>query len=155
VFVRLSREWGLFERLLGLFGSYPFRCQTCAHRFFVRQPGQIYSAKGDKREYTRVPAEFSLTFRGKQGDGKGRLVDLAIRGCAMETDEVVKRGEVLQVTLKMPNARPPVDIEAAVVRYSQGIRLGLEFLRMGEKSEKELREFVQERLDRHKATQGA
>ena len=140
---------------MSLFGSYPFRCQTCAHRFFVRQPGQIYSDKGDKREYARVPAEFSLTFKGKQVDGKGRLVDLAIRGCAMETDEVVKRGDVLQVTLKMPNGRPPVDIEAAVVRYSQGIRLGLEFLRMGEKSEKELREFVQERLDRNKAAQGA
>ena len=102
-----------------------------------------------------MPAEFSLTFKGKQVDGKGRLVDLAIRGCAMETDEVVKRGEVLQVTLNMPDARPPVDIEVAVVRYSQGIRLGLEFLRINEKSEKELREFVEERLDRNKANQGA
>jgi len=55
----------------------------------------------------------------------------------------------------MPDARPPVDIEVAVVRYSQGIRLGLEFLRINEKSEKELREFVEERLDRNKANQGA
>ena len=143
------------ERFFGFFGSYPFRCQSCAHRFFVRQPGQVYNAQGDKREYARVPAEFSLTFKGKQVDGRGRLVDLAIRGCAMETDEVVKRGEVLQVTLKMPNARPPVDIEVAVVRYSQGIRLGLEFLRINEKSEKELREFVEERLNRNRAPQGA
>jgi c-di-GMP-binding flagellar brake protein YcgR len=102
-----------------------------------------------------VPAEFSLTFKGTKVDGKGRLVDLAIRGCSMETDDVVKRGDVLQVTLKMPNARPPVDIEAAVVRYSQGVRLGLEFLRIDEKSEKELREFVGERLDRKKANHEA
>lgn len=137
------------------FETYPFRCQSCGHRFFVRQRGQSYSPEGDKREYTRVQAEFSLTFKGKQVEGKGRLVDLAIRGCAMETDCSINRGDVLQVTLKMPNAQPPVDIEAAVVRYNQGIRFGLEFLRISEKSEKELREFVEGRLDRVKATQGA
>jgi c-di-GMP-binding flagellar brake protein YcgR len=73
----------------------------------------------------------------------------------METDVVLHRGDVVQVTLKMPNAQPPVEIEAAVVRYNQGIRFGLEFLRISEKSEKELREFVEGRLDRLKATQEA
>ena len=73
----------------------------------------------------------------------------------METDQVLGRGDVLQVTLKMPNARSPVDIDAAVVRFSQGIRIGLEFLRINEKSEKGLREFVEERLARQKTSQEA
>lgn len=73
----------------------------------------------------------------------------------METDQVLGRGDILQVTLKIPNARPSVDIDAAVVRFSQGIRIGLEFLRINEKSEKELREFVEERLGRQKTSQEA
>ena len=151
----MSRQWGLIERLLSRFETYPFRCQSCAHRFFVRQVGQTYSPESDRREYARVKAEFSVTFKGKQIEGKARLVDLSLRGCAMETDHVPGRGEILQLTLKMPNARPSIDIEAAVVRFSQGIRVGMEFLRINEKSEKELREFVEERLARMKATQEA
>ena len=117
--------------------------------------GQTYLPESDKREYARVKAEFTLTFKGTQVEGKGRLVDLSIRGCSLETDQIPRRGDILQLTLKMPNARPPVDIEAAVVRFTQGIRVGMEFLRINEKSEKELREFVEERLARQKATQEA
>jgi hypothetical protein len=152
--VRISRQWGLIESLLSRFEIYPFRCQSCGKRFFVRQVGQVYSSEGDKREYSRVKAEFSLTFKVKDIEGRGRLIDLSLRGCAMESDQELKRGDVLQVTLKMPNARPPVEIETAVVRYSQGIRHGLEFLTIKEKCEKDLREFVEERLDRKKAPQG-
>ena len=115
--------------------------------------GQTYLPESDKREYARVKAEFTLTFKGTQVEGKGRLADLSIRGCSLETDQIPRRGDILQLTLKMPNARSPVDIEAAVVRFTQGIRVGMEFLRINEKSEKELREFVEERLARMKATQ--
>jgi c-di-GMP-binding flagellar brake protein YcgR len=114
----------------------------------------VYSPEGDKREYSRVKAEFSLSFKVKEIDCRGRLVDVSLRGCAMESDQELKRGDILQVTLKMPNGKPPVEIEAAVVRYSQGIRHGLEFLTIKEKSEKDLREFVEERLDRKKVPQG-
>ena len=152
--MRISRQWGLIESLLSRFEIYPFRCQSCGKRFFVRQVGQVYSPEGDKREYSRVKAEFSLTFKVKDIEGRGRLIDLSLRGCAMESDQELKRGDVLQVTLKMPNARPPVEIETAVVRYSQGIRHGLEFLTIKEKCEKDLREFVEERLDRKKVPHG-
>jgi hypothetical protein len=101
-----------------------------------------------------VKAEFSLSFRVKDMEVRGRLVDVSLRGCAMESDQELKRGDILQVTLKMPNGKPPVEIEAAVVRYSQGIRHGLEFLTIKEKSEIDLREFVEERLDRKKVPQG-
>jgi c-di-GMP-binding flagellar brake protein YcgR len=117
--------------------------------------GQTYRPENDKREYTRVKAEFTLTFKGPQIEGKGRLVDLSIRGCSLETDQIPRRGDILQLTLKMPHARPPVDIGTAVVRFTQGIRVGIEFLRINEKSEKELREFVEERLVPQKATQEA
>ena len=115
--------------------------------------GQTYLPVSDKREYARVKAELTLTFKGTQVEGQGRLVDLSIRGCSLETDQIPRRDDILQLTLKMPNERPPVDIEAAVVRFTQGIRVGMEFLRINEKSEKELREFVEERLARMKATQ--
>jgi c-di-GMP-binding flagellar brake protein YcgR len=144
--VRLSRQRGLIERILGLFHTYPFRCQTCGHRFFARQPGKVYDAETDKREYARIRAQFSLMFKNKDTEGKGRLADLSIRGCAFESDTPLIKGEVLQVMLKMPDGRPPVEIEAAVVRYAQGIRFGMEFLRMHEKAEKALRQFVEERL---------
>jgi c-di-GMP-binding flagellar brake protein YcgR len=139
---------------LSRFEIYPFRCQSCGKRFFVRQVGQVYSPEGDKREYSRVKAEFSLTFKVKDMESRGRLVDLSLRGCAMESDHELKRGDVLQVTLKMPNGKQPVEIDTAVVRYSQGIRHGLEFLTIKDKSEKDLREFVEERLDRKKVPQG-
>jgi c-di-GMP-binding flagellar brake protein YcgR len=144
--VRFSRQRGLVERILSLFRIYPFRCQVCGHRFFKRRPGKVYNTETDKREYARVRAQFSLTFKSKDTEGRGRLADLSIRGCAFESDTPLVKGEVLQVTLKMPDGRPSLDIEAAVVRYAQGIRFGLEFLRMPEKAEKALRQFIEERL---------
>jgi hypothetical protein len=66
----------------------------------------------------------------------------------METNVVPARGQVVRLTLRMPDGRNPLDIEAAVVRYVQGSRVGVEFLRIAEKPEAELRDFVQERLRR-------
>jgi c-di-GMP-binding flagellar brake protein YcgR len=106
----------------------------------------VYSTESDKREYARVRAQFSLVFKGTQSEGKGRLVDVSIRGCAFESDTPLIKGEVLQVTLKMPDGRQAVEVEAAVIRYAQGIRFGMEFLRMADRAEKALREFVEERL---------
>jgi c-di-GMP-binding flagellar brake protein YcgR len=144
--VRLSRQSGVIERTLSLFHMYPFRCQVCGHRFLTRQPGKTYNAESDKREYARVRAQFPLMFKSKDTEGKGRLSDLSIRGCAFESDTPLIKGEVVQVILKMPDGRPPVEIEAAVVRYAQAIRFGIEFLRMPENAEKALRQFVEERL---------
>ena len=148
--MRLSRQWGVVERLLSLVQTYPFRCQVCGHRFYRRQPGKAYTTEADKREYSRVRAQFSLLFKNKDTDGKGRLVDLSIRGCAFESDIPLIKGDILQVTLKMPDGRPPLEIEAAVVRYAQGIRFGMEFLRMQDRAEKALRQFVEERLQQQR-----
>jgi PilZ domain-containing protein len=120
----------------------------CGHHFFVRQPGKIYSPEEDKREYVRVRVQCLLTFTGKDIEGDGQLIDLSLRGCGMETNVVPSRGQVMRLTLRMPDGRNPLDIEAAVIRYVQGSRVGVEFLRIAEKPEAELRDFVQERLRR-------
>jgi hypothetical protein len=131
---------------LAHFFFYPFRCQTCGHRFYVRQAGKTYEAGSDKRQNLRVPAQFPVSFRGKQVEGKGTLIDVSVRGCALQTNASLSRGDVLQVTFRMTDGRPSLDIDAAVVRYIQGVRVGLEFVRIAEKPDQELREFVESRL---------
>ena len=96
-------------------------------------------------ELARVDSSVAITVGASVALGGAPL--LLARG------QIPRRGDILQLILKMPNARSPVDIEAAVVRFTQGIRIGMEFLRINEKSDKELREFVEERLARQKATQ--
>jgi hypothetical protein len=59
--------------------------------------------------------------------GEGSLMDLSIRGCRIESFIAVKPGATLEVRIDAIDHCPPIQIQAAVVRWSREGQFGLEF----------------------------
>ena len=60
-------------------------------------------------------------------DGEGSLLDLSIKGCRIESLIDVKPGATLEVRIEVGEHCPPIQIQAAVVRWSREREFGLEF----------------------------
>ena len=62
--------------------------------------------------------------------GEGVGLDLSVRGCLISSPTQVTRGTELQLHLILPenDHYSPVDIERAVVRWTEGNEFGVEFL---------------------------
>lgn len=130
-FTRRARRRSAWEHALSLLYAYPFRCQLCTHRFVRFQWGAKYTrGTPDQREYCRVLVSMPVLFSRGREETSGMIVNLSMRGCALESSEPLQSGEILSLNMKGGNGFPPITIEAAVVRCCQKQRAALEFLRM-------------------------
>jgi hypothetical protein len=59
--------------------------------------------------------------------GTGSVVDLSIRGCRIESLIDVQPGSSLEVRIEAVAHELPIQIQAAIVRWSRGREFGLEF----------------------------
>lgn len=144
-FVRRSSRRGLAERLSSLVYVYPFRCQLCQHRFRAfRWKERYVRTVPDRRELERVPADFGSTVWWRHRHREGRVVDLSMAGCSLETDAEIPEGEVLQVKLDAVSEERGIVVDRAVVRSVQPGRLGLQFIRVQEDEEGRLRQYLYE-----------
>ncbi len=83
------------------FHIYPFRCQICSHRFKAFRLFRRYVKHSvDRRQFERIetnlPAVFS--FPGKQGEG--RVIDLSVAGCRLESDAQLKLETILTLEIQ-------------------------------------------------------
>lgn len=141
-----------WERFLRVLCIYPFRCQLCDHRFLAAFAGPGVDARRDyERLLVRYPASFSFTIqttRGQNQDAKGTIVNLSIRGCQMRAEVTLQPGAMVRLTF-IPGDHadtPPIVIEQAVVRSSNGKASGVEFIRLGAEDEKRIRQIIHDRL---------
>ena len=80
---------------------------------------------------------------------EGRILDLTVPGCLLESSLGVNKGDFVRLTLFVPGLQSSCSVELAAVRWTQGGRLGLDFLKMNEKDQRQLHQFVaQDQLDR-------
>ena len=56
----------------------------------------------------RVPIQGSITFSRDQTVGRGRVTDLSISGCVVESDHHVRRGDYLVIRLRVQIGRAHV-----------------------------------------------
>ena len=144
-FVRRSSRRHLGERLLSLAYVYPFRCQLCQHRFRAfRWKERYVRAIADRREFERVPADFGSTVWWGHRHREGRVIDLSMGGCSIETDAQIPEGEVLQLKLDPRREERGIVVDRAVVRSAKPGRLGLQFIRVQEDEEGRLRKYLYE-----------
>ncbi|TKB75532.1 MAG: PilZ domain-containing protein [Nitrospira sp.] len=82
----------------------------------------------EQRENIRFPVKFRSSFSstGRVG-GEGRVVDLSIRGCRIESPIEVQPGATLEVQIQAIEHEPPILIQAAIVRWRRERQFGLEF----------------------------
>jgi len=130
-FVKRVTKNGFKDRLLGQICIYSFRCQICRHRFRALQRSIRYpSNEKDQREYERLAMNFPISFVGENIAGAGAVFDISINGCGFATDVTLSAGSIMRLTLQISNELEPITIDAAVVRYVQHDRIGVEFLRV-------------------------
>ncbi len=133
LYVRRAPVSGIVERLASLVYLYPFRCQLCTHRFQLLQWGVRYQEAGaDKREYERIEIKFPVGFTSKQGTGEGIATDISLTGCRLETDIQLPVGAVLQMQLRTSDRKPPLTLQARVVRTIRPCLLGMKFVRLSQ-----------------------
>lgn len=144
-FVKASRRQGILDRLLSVVYAYPFRCQICRHRFHLLQWGLRYIERDvDRRQYERRPVSIHVRIISQQKDYEGTVTDLAMGGCAIETQAPLHEGSVLSLQLDAFDHEPRITVETAVVRSIHGTRVGVEFLRLTptQKEEERLRQYI-------------
>ncbi len=82
----------------------------------------------EQRLNLRYRAQFRSSFSSDaMVGGEGSLLDLSIRGCRIESLIAVKPGVTLEVRIEAIEHCPPIQIQAAVVRWSREGQFGLEF----------------------------
>jgi hypothetical protein len=142
-FVKRVNYRGIGERLISLFYVYPFRCQLCGQRFRSRQSGVRYvSITDDRREYDRIAARFPVSISGENIDATGKIIDVSMNGCTLNTAADLSPGTVLTLALHISNNVVPVIVEAALVRNARTNQVGTEFLKFHENDREMLQLFI-------------
>ena len=90
----------------------------------------------------RVPIDCSVMFAGDNCVGEGRILDLSLPGCLLESQKKMTAGEYLQLSLFLPDRQAPLHIALAAVRWAEGSKLGTEFIRTSEDEQRRLEQIV-------------
>ena len=137
---------GLLERLLSVAYIYPFRCQSCLHRFRTLAWRQRYVRiqrvpRVERRRHRRHPVDFWTTLWLEAGQRSGRARDLSVAGMSLETDAPLEPGQHLELDLQFAPGERPIRVEVAVVRSVQSGRAGLQFVRVKDDGDARLQKF--------------
>ena len=78
----------------------------------------------------RVHSNFPVVFTTENCVGEGMVVNVSIPGCAIQSRKRVQPGSYLEMRMLVPDTRSPLHVGLAKVRWSEGRRFGVEFIRM-------------------------
>ena len=90
----------------------------------------------------RIPVECGAVFSGGNMSGEGRVIDVSLPGCLMESPELVKVGDYMRLRLFLPDQAAPLNVPLAVVRRVDGSFIGLEFIRSSDEDQARLTRYV-------------
>ncbi len=99
------------------------------------------------RSRSRVPVDYHTSFTGDNISGTGLLKNLAISGGEIESDVQFSIGTHLCLQVTLSGARSPIVIALAIVRWKQGDRYGIEFVRFEGTAKQQLEEMLNQRDD--------
>ena len=95
----------------------------------------------NRRSDDRVATNLSAKWGGLDGDHEGRIEDLSLGGCFVNTVGRVDVGEIVGVEIKLPSGEW-LQLRGEVCAYQLGIGFGLMFSFLTEDEEAALREFL-------------
>ena len=94
------------------------------------------------RQHPRVDLQFPISFTDDGMQGQGEILNLSLKGCAVQSEVSVARGTYLSLELYLPGDADPVNIELASVRWVSLRQFGVEFIRMQGDARQRLHHFV-------------
>ena len=95
----------------------------------------------DKRSDQRVSTNLPARWGGVTGDHEGRVEDLSLWGCFLNTVGRADVGEVIGVEVKLPTG-DWLALGGEVTSYQQGIGFGIKFTFLTEEEEETLKELL-------------
>ena len=95
------------------------------------------------RRSARIPLQAAISVSGEGGTSEGTLINLSTGGCAVETETLYQKGDYLGVRVHIRDHEPPVEVELAAVRWASGRECGLEFIRIRDEVQQQLRELLE------------
>ena len=95
----------------------------------------------NRRSDERVSTNLTAKWGGLGGDHEGRIEDLSLGGCFVNTVGRVDVGEIVGVEIKLPSGEW-LQLRGEVTSYQVGIGFGLVFSFLTEDEEQALREFL-------------
>jgi hypothetical protein len=116
--------------------------------------GQGMEVGMETRYSQRISVACSVIFAGDGGVGEGRVLDISLPGCLLESAAALKSGDYVQLRLFLPDLQVPLHVPLAAVRWVEGNRVGLEFIRTSVEEQTRLESFVRGRsrnADKHAA----
>ena len=78
-----------------------------------------------------------------QFTGEGTVLDLSMEGCKVSSNRPVI-DVYMEMFIYFPEQIPPLPVELAVIRWSKGPILGLEFIRIADRHQARLRQHLQD-----------
>ena len=76
---------------------------------------------------------------------EGRVLDLTVPGCLIESLVSVKKGDSLQLIIFLAGLTSPLTVTLGAVRWANGFQFGVEFIKMDEKDQRELNQVMASR----------
>ena len=79
--------------------------------------------------------------------GDGEVQDLSNPGCQIQSTACVLKGECLQRKMCLPGVKSSLAVAMGVVRWTNGSRFGVEFIKMHADDRALLTRFISERIE--------
>ena len=97
----------------------------------------------EQRKFERFSVQFRTSFSsGKMLAGNGTITDLSARGCRVAYGTLVPTGTQLEMRIDLLDEKAPIEIDSAVVRWSNEQEFGLEFVLIEPQSFDHLSSFI-------------
>jgi hypothetical protein len=94
----------------------------------------------------RIRAKFPVSITVGSHVSEGRILDLTVPGCLIESPVFVKKGDYVQLRMTLPGLKSPVSVALAAVRWTKGSHFGVEFIKMDEKEQRQLNQVMAQYL---------
>src|SRR5262245_41455013 len=82
-----------------------------------------------KRYGPRVELTCKVILAGDQSRYEGRVLDVSLPGCLIECVHTLHVGDYVQLRLFFPDQARPMNVPLAAVRWVDGTKIGVEFIR--------------------------
>jgi hypothetical protein len=78
----------------------------------------------------RILTEFPVIFASESCVGEGTVLNVSVPGCEIRSKKPVEAGAYLEMKVLLPDDSSSLCVGLAKVRWSNGHRFGVEFIRM-------------------------
>ena len=94
----------------------------------------------------RIPVKIPVLFTIGAHLGEGRVLDITVPGCLIDSPVTVHKGQSMRLKLLLPGLKRPLAVSLAVVRWTNGNQFGVEFIKMDESQRLLLDRFMAQHL---------